>query len=104
MFNFIWDNKPDKIKRKVLYQDYSDGGLKMLNLQKFILSLKASWITRILDNKNHGQWKKIYLHRLKQYGSELIFECDLINTDIEAMLKNVSFLSDILSSWNKIKN
>ena len=51
MFTFIWDKKPDKIKRKVLYQDYSKGGLKMLDLQKFILSLKSSWITRILDKK-----------------------------------------------------
>ena len=43
------------------------------------------------------------MRRLKQYGSELIFEYDLRNTDIEAMFKKGSFLSDILSSWNKIK-
>ena len=104
MFTFIWDKKPDKIKRKVLYQDYSKGGLKMLDLQQFILSLKSSWITRILDKNNHGQWKKIYLRRLKQYGSELIFECELRKSDIDVMFKKGSFLSDILSFWNKIKN
>ena len=76
----------------------------MLDLQKFILSLKSKWITRILDKTNHGQWKKIYLRRLKLYGSELNFECELSKSDIEAMFKKGSFLSDILSSWNKIKN
>ena len=77
MFNFIWDHKPNKIKRHVLYQEYSNGGLKMLDLNKFILSLKANWITRILDKTNQGQWKKIYLHRLKRFGGELVFECEL---------------------------
>ena len=76
MFHFIWDNKPDKIKRTVLCQDYYKGGLKMLDLKKFISSLKSSWIKRILDKNNQGQWKKIYLHKLKKYGSELIFECN----------------------------
>ena len=65
MFHFIWDNKPDKIKRTVLCQDYSKGGLKMLNLKKFISSLKSSWIKRILDKNNQGQWKNIYLHQVK---------------------------------------
>ena len=27
LFNFIWNKKPDKIKRQVMYQDYMDGGL-----------------------------------------------------------------------------
>ena len=40
MFNFIWDGKPDKIKRDILIQDYEQGGLKMISKQNFILSLK----------------------------------------------------------------
>ena len=48
--------------------------------------------------------EKIYLHKLKKYGSELIFECNLKKTDIDSMFKKGSFLSDILSSWNEVKN
>ena len=55
MFKFICDKKPDKIKRKTLCQDYINGGLKMLELKKFILSLKASWLKRITDKNNKGQ-------------------------------------------------
>ena len=72
MFNFIWDKKPYKIKQKVLCQNYINGGLKMIDLRKFVLSLKASWVKRMLDVENKVQWKSIYLNKLKKYGSELI--------------------------------
>ena len=42
MFNFIWDNKPDKISRDKITQDYCHGGLKMLEIEIFIHSLKCS--------------------------------------------------------------
>ena len=28
MYSFIWDSKPDKIKRRTLIQNYEKGGLK----------------------------------------------------------------------------
>jgi hypothetical protein len=89
MFKFIWDQKPDKNKRKTLCQDYINGGLKMLDLKKIILSLKSSWIKRLIDKNNKGQWKSIYLN--KQYGSELIFECDLNNHHLKTIFKKGYF-------------
>ena len=103
MFKFIWDEKPDKIKRKVLSQDYINGGLKMLDLSKFTISLKASWIKRILDPNNKGQWKEIYLNQLKSYGRELIFNCEINKNDISMIFPKNSFLSNILSAWCDIK-
>ena len=32
-FEFLWSGKGDKIKRNVMIGDYSDGGLKMIDLQ-----------------------------------------------------------------------
>ena len=34
-YNFLWNDKGDKIKRKVLINDYSEGGLKMIDLVSF---------------------------------------------------------------------
>ena len=48
-FNFIWDNKPDKVKRIYITQDYQDGGLKMINLEKFIMSIKLTWIRKFFS-------------------------------------------------------
>ena len=103
MFNFIWDQKPDKINRKILCQNYNNGGLKMLDFKKFALSLKASWVKRILDKDNNGQWKIIYLNKLKNYGGELLFECNCTKNEINNMFKNDTFLHDILTSWFTIK-
>ena len=60
MFNFIWDGKPEKIKRETLTKDYDKEGLKMIDLKTFIISLNISWIKRMLDyeNNNHNGNRK----------------------------------------------
>jgi hypothetical protein len=40
IYSFIWDNKPDKIKREVLSQNCDMGGLRMLNIKMYIKGLK----------------------------------------------------------------
>ena len=104
MFKFIWDNKPDKIKRKQITKDYKNGGLKMINFKKFLLALKAGWISRILNKNNNGQWKLIYLQKLKRFGGELIFECNITNQEIDKLIKRGSFISDVIKSWIEIKS
>ena len=42
MYKFIWDGKPDKIKREILIQDFGKGGLKMIDIKTFIKALKIS--------------------------------------------------------------
>ena len=45
-FKFIWDDKPDKISRKQLTKKHLHGGLKMVDLHKFISSLKINLVTK----------------------------------------------------------
>ena len=49
MFDVLWNNKPEKIKRKLITKQYDKRGLKMLDVDKFLISLKSSWIKRLLD-------------------------------------------------------
>jgi hypothetical protein len=49
-FNFIWDGKPEKIKRNTLIADFEDGGLKMIHLQQFNAYLKITWVKRLFSN------------------------------------------------------
>ena len=44
MFDFLSDDKPDKISRKTIIQDYENSGLKMIDLNIFITSIKAGWV------------------------------------------------------------
>ena len=48
MYKFMWDDKPDKVNRQQICKDYLHGGLKMLDLEKFIESLKLTWIKHLV--------------------------------------------------------
>ena len=40
-FKFIWNNKPDKVKRNTVVGNLGNGGLKMIDIQSYFKSLKA---------------------------------------------------------------
>lgn len=50
---FLW-NGTNRVKSKVLVKNYSDGGLNMIDTFNFIISLKLTWIRRLLMNDR--QW------------------------------------------------
>ncbi|MCG7875526.1 MAG: reverse transcriptase domain-containing protein [Candidatus Thiodiazotropha endolucinida] len=99
MYNFIWDGKPEKIKRDILTKDFEKGGLKMIDLQTFIKSLKISWIKRIVASDDNGILNKLYLDKLKPFGGKLLFECNFSDEDIGKILPKNTFLADILAAW-----
>ena len=92
MYKFLWDNKPAKIKREVLIKHYENGGIKMIDIQKFINSLKCSWIKRIYNLTEENPLKAIYIRYLNKKGGYLIFESNLSEKDIKSMFKHNSFL------------
>ena len=51
LFDYLWEGKPDKIKRSIVCQNYDHGGLKMVDLFKFEKSMKLNWIKRITKQK-----------------------------------------------------
>ena len=58
IYSFIWDNKPHKISKHQLTNDYEHRGLKMINLENHMLSQKLSWIKRML-NSSDAPWTKL---------------------------------------------
>ena len=103
IFEYLWDKKPDKIKRKNVILSIENGGITIPNIYYLINSLKAGWVKRYLDVKNKGLWKMFYKRILHKYGDHLIFECKLTEADIHKMYKENMFLKDILISWQKIQ-
>ena len=103
IFSFIWDSKPDKIKRSTLYRDYKNGGLRMINLECFLNSLKASWMKRIFDDGSTSTlWKSFYKQKLNSFGNKLVLESNLKENDCTQISKSNKFLKNILSAWCKI--
>ena len=58
LFSFLWYNMMDKIKRKVMYQPLSEGGVNFINFRTMVKSLRLAWIKRLLTNSYDG-WKPI---------------------------------------------
>ena len=51
-YQYLLDKKPDKIKRTIITQNYTEGGLRMIDVFTFMKSLKLTWLRRILHNRN----------------------------------------------------
>ena len=56
--DFIWDGKKPKIKHSTLIANYSQGGLKDIDIDTKLKSLNLSWIKRLHDDNFHP-WKVI---------------------------------------------
>ena len=59
LYKFLWDGKPEKIKCTTICQNKIDGGLKMPDVEKFIKSLKCTWIRRLITSPT-SPWAKLF--------------------------------------------
>lgn len=95
-YQFIWQSQNDRIRREILVQNYETGGLKMIDVEKFIMSLKITWIRRILQNES--KYKNLFeimytkFENLMKNGHSYILE-------LKKKCDN-SFWNDMFDSWN----
>ena len=54
-----------------MINDYSEDGLKMIDIASFNRSLKATWIKRYLDNENCDCWKRLFDSELEKCGCKV---------------------------------
>ena len=80
-YKFLWDGKGDKIKRNVMINDFSEGGLKMIDIESFNKSLKSSWIKKYLDPENSSSWKSFFDLELQSHGGKTLFLGNLTRKD-----------------------
>ena len=67
LFQFLWKNKKDKIKREALYQDRDKGGIRMIDIETMIKALRLAWIPRLFTPGTKN-WKTIPDYYLGRYG------------------------------------
>lgn len=102
IFNFIWDGKPPKIKRKTIISEKKDGGLKMCDFEIMEKALKIAWINRI-QNQSHASWKIIPNHLLQCHGGlAFLMNCRYDTKTLK--LDNLpDFYRSILEYWQYFK-
>ena len=80
LFKFPWIGT-DKVTRLSTINDYENGGLKMIDLESMIKSLRLAWLKRIF-RKNDGAWKSYLRVSLQRFGGLFLFYC---NYDIKCL-------------------
>lgn len=56
-----------------MINNYSNGGLKMIDFQSFNKVSKNTWIKKYLDIANQEKWKLFFDLELEKYGYSLPF-------------------------------
>ena len=82
--------------------DYSDGGLKMIDLESFNKALKSTWVKKYLDAENHGKWKYVLDSELQLFGGPAIFRSNLKQDDLTKYGFSDLFTMEILQIWSEV--
>ena len=104
--DFIWNGKKSKRKHTTLISDYTHGGLKDIDINCKRLSLKFSWIARLLDKSNFHPWKIIANEILRPMGGCSIFHINLsLSSETRQELRNLpSYYKDMINLFTKSAN
>jgi hypothetical protein len=94
-YQFLWNGKINKVKRKTIIADYGDGGLKMLDFKSFISAQKAMWVKRI-TKEGKASWKAYPLFILNKLIGPNSFNCNL-DTKKDWHIKD--FYWSIIKNW-----
>ena len=98
--DFIWSGKKPKIKHSTLFGDYCDGGLKDVDIDAKLLSLKFVWIKRFVYPNSHP-WKVVANQLLFQVGDDAIFHTNLYLSDNfkQEVSKLPLFYKELINVW-----
>ena len=69
-FEFIWNGK-DRIKRVICYQDFGDGGLRMIDFELSVKTQRLMWLKRLLYEEMNMGWKLYFDHIFRMVGGDL---------------------------------
>ena len=97
IFKFLWKGV-DKVTRLSAINDYEKSGLKMIDLETMVKSLRLAWLKRIFS-ENDGTWKNFLHHALKCYGGSLLFHCNYHVKDLFSQ-----FYTELLQWWAEFQD
>ena len=100
IFEFLWRGK-DRIKRKIMYQDYAHGGLKMTNFRLFVKTQRVMWLKRLLYGEKNAGWKLYFDHCFRSVGGRLVFICDFESSILKLIAP--PFYFEIVKAWQDIE-
>ena len=70
LFKFIWNNGSDRVQRQLMCNDFSSGGLRMIDPYSFCLAQKMLWVKLLLDDNYESLWKTIEMSLLNRFSTK----------------------------------
>ncbi len=95
--DFIWDCKPSKIAYNTLIQPICKGGLKLMDYETKVKSLKAIWVKRFLES-SASKWKAVPCYFYKTTDIYFFFSANQPKIKIKP-----KFYQDIQNYWSEAR-
>ena len=96
---FLWRGQ-DRVARTAVINSYENGGLKVLDFETLVRSLRLSWLKRLYSGEAAG-WKCYLEHQLKPYGGVFLFHCDYDPKDYNF---SNNFYAELIRFWADFRN
>ena len=84
-YKYLWNGKPDKVKRDTICKDYCEGGLKMINAINFEKAQKLKWLQYNILQRNK-------------------VECNILHKDLKNLENITTFGGEWCANYYKILN
>ena len=97
VLDFLWDGKPSKVAYNVMIQNIVDGGLKLVDIESKVKSLKAIWGKRFITECGQ-KWKAVPALLYKTNDISLFFKMNQ-----EDKVIHHKFYQEIFSTWSDIR-
>ena len=94
IYKFLWKGT-DKVTRLSAINDYEKGGLKMIDLECMIKSLRLAILS-----SNWGTWKSYLCHLLAKYRGLFLFNC---NFNVKDFSIHSQFYTERLQWWSDFR-
>lgn len=88
--DFIWNGRKPKLKLTLLQIDKTNGGLRLVNLQKCDQALKIQWIFRLHQDDQLLPTLAYYYINTKLHNEEF-WQCNFKSTDVDHVCKAQGF-------------
>ena len=94
VFKFLWRGQV-RVVRTAMINSYENGGLRVLDFETLVKSVRLSWLKRLYASENAG-WKCYLSHLFKPFGGLFLFHCDY---DPKGYNISNQFYGELIEFW-----
>ena len=104
LYSYLWNGKRDRVKRSVVCNSKTEGGLNMLDIDQYLRALKAAWVPKIMNLE--GKWSDYFNQVIKELKipNNYIWKTTARKIDTFPLMKLLpSFYQQVVLSFNQCK-